>query len=124
MQITCVMGGIDKSRNNEVFLGYSNSHGLKIESDWLATGFGDYFCQVLLQNNWKADMSAEEAKALIEKCLEVMFWRDKAAHDQIQIGTVTTAGVNIGPMYKLGTNRNLAFFHEQTNDHFRPINIR
>ena len=69
-------------------------------------------------------MSGEEAKALIEECLKVMFWRDKAGHDQLQIGTVTKEGATIHPIYRLQTNRNLKFFHEMTNDHFRPINIR
>ena len=97
---------------------------LKMETNWLATGFGNYFCTVLLDNNWRADMSAEEAKALIDKCLTVMFWRDKAGHDTIQIATVTPAGSQIGAMYKLQTVKDLRFFHEMTNDHFRPLTIR
>ena len=121
--VTTVMGGIDK-RNGEVFLGYSNSHGLKIEQNWIATGFGNHFCTVLLDNEWRADLSADECKALIEKCLTVMFWRDKLGHDQIQIGNVTKEGSTIGQMYKLKTDKNLRFFHEMTNDHFRPLTIR
>ena len=106
MLITTVVAGIDK-RTKESFLGWSNFHGLKIECDWLATGFGNYFCTTLLDNEWKPDMSAEEAKALIERCLDVMFWRDKKGHDMVQLATVTQAGSNIGEMYKLKTERNL-----------------
>ena len=44
MLITVVMAGIDKTKGNEVFLGTSNSHGMKIEENWVATGIGNYFC--------------------------------------------------------------------------------
>ena len=44
MLITVVMAGIGKTKGNEVFLGTSNSHGMKIEENWVATGIGNYFC--------------------------------------------------------------------------------
>ena len=102
MQITVVMAGIDRSKNNEVFLGTSNSHGMKIEENWVATGIGNYFCQVLLTNKWRPDMTEQEARSLIEECMRVLFFRDKKAHDLIQISTVThQAGVNIGVPYRI-----------------------
>ena len=121
--ITTVMAGIDK-RNGESFLGWSNSHGLKVETNWFASGFGNYFCTVLLDNNWRPDMSYEEAKELIEQCLTVMFWRDKLGHITIQIGNVTKGGSTISEMYDLQTNKDHKFFYEMTNDHFRPLTIR
>ena len=119
--ITTVMAGFEGSQS---FLGTVDSRGLKVEENFVATGFGNYFCQVLLTNHWRADMEEAEARALLQECLKVMFWRDKAGHDQFQVGTITPAGVKIGPVERLDTNKNFRFFHELTNDHFRPINIR
>ena len=121
MLITTVMAGFHEGK---IFLGEADSRGLKVEQDFCATGFGNYFCQVLLTNHWKADMEEAEARALLQECLKVMFWRDKAAHDQYQIGTITTAGVKIGAIERLVTDKNLRFFTEKTNDYFRPIQIR
>ena len=69
-------------------------------------------------------MSEAEARALLQECLKIMFWRDKAGHDQYQIATVTAAGASIGAIERLDTNKNFRFYYDTTNDHTRPINIR
>ena len=99
--VTCVIGGINP-KTKEVFLGRSDFHGTKIEANYIITGLGAHYCQVLLANNWKADMSYEEAVKLLESCMRVMFFRDKKAADTIMIGTVTHEhGVKIGESYRL-----------------------
>ena len=89
--VTCMIAGINRN-TKEVFLGTSDYHGTKIEADFFATGLGLHYCQVLLQNRWKADMSEADARLLIEDCMRTMFYRDKKAHDNIQISTVTFDG--------------------------------
>ena len=59
--VTAVIGGINKT-TGEVFLGRSDFHGTKIEADYIITGLGAHFCEVLLANNWRADMSEAEAR--------------------------------------------------------------
>ena len=51
-----VMGGINKD-NGEIFLGTTDMFGLKIEDNFILTGFALYFCQVLMENSWRADMT-------------------------------------------------------------------
>ena len=88
-----IIAGINE-KTKEVLLGSSNFHGMKNEQDWLITGLGNHYCQVLFANRWHKDISREDAVALIEDCMRVMFFRDKKSHDKIQISTVTfTEGV-------------------------------
>ena len=54
-----------------------------------------------MQNSWRADISEEEARKVIEDCMRVLFYRDKKASDTIQICKVTKDGVNIEKQYKI-----------------------
>ncbi|OLP94888.1 Proteasome subunit beta type-4 [Symbiodinium microadriaticum] len=76
---------------------YVDHQGTAFEEDFVATGFGMHLGIPLLRNNWKPDMSLDEAKALATKCLEVCFYRDCKAYCKIQIGVCAGAGVEIGP---------------------------
>ena len=58
-------------------------YGTRIEHDFLHTGLSAHFCQVLLQNGWRADMSEEEARKLMTDCQRVLFYRDKKAYDKL-----------------------------------------
>ena len=55
--------------------------------------------------------------------MRVMFYRDKKASDEIQICTVTKAGVNIQPMYRISSEWKLDWFKNMTNEFWRPIRI-
>merc|ERR1712014_351476 len=50
--------------------------GTMFEDDFTATGFGSYLAMPILRNEWRPDLSLEEAKALVVKCLQVCFYRD------------------------------------------------
>ena len=78
--VSQITAGINKN-TKEVFLGTSDYHGTKVEGNFLLTGLGMHYCQVLMQNNWRADMTEAEAVALMENCLRIMFYRDKKSHD-------------------------------------------
>ena len=89
-----VVGGIDKN-SGESFLGVSDLYGTRIEQPFCLTGLGSHYCQVLMQNRRRDDMSEQEARELILDCMKVMFYRDKKALDKVQISTVTKAGVTM-----------------------------
>ena len=118
-----IVGGVSQA-TGEVFLGMTDLYGTRVESDFLLTGLSAHYCQVLMQNGWRADMSEEEARKLLEDCMKVMFYRDKKALDKVQIGTVTAAGVTLHEPYRVETEWNLAFYREHTNEHYRPMRIR
>ena len=70
-------------------------------------------------------MSKEEAVELIEECMRVMFFRDKKAHDLIQISTVThNEGVTVGAPYKINASLNLNHMTTHNNEFYRPMRIR
>lgn len=70
-------------------------------------------------------MSEAEARLLIEDCMRTMFYRDKKAHDNIQISTVTfDGGVQINEPYKLqGAAREFQFYYNRTNEYWLPVRI-
>ena len=57
--------------------------------------------------------------------MRVLFFRDKKAHDLIQISTVThQQGVNIGVPYRIEASSDLQFYYNRTNEFFRPLRVR
>ena len=83
-----VVGGVRKD-TGEVFLGMTDLYGTRVEHDFLLTGLSAHYCQVLMQNGWRADISEQEAKKLLSDCMRVMFYRDKKAADTIQFAVIT-----------------------------------
>ena len=68
-------------------------------------------------------MTREEAVQLLEACLKVMFARDKKAHDEIMIGTVTQEGVKLDAPYRLDVSWDHQSYHARTNEFYRPMSI-
>ena len=115
-----IFAGVSKT-DGEVFLGVADLYGTRVEDNFLLTGLSAHYCQVLMQNRWRANMTEAEAKALLHDCMRVMFYRDKKAHDNIQISTVTAAGVTMQEPERLEDQMwNLDWFRNMTNEHFRP----
>lgn len=123
--VSTVLGGVRKD-TGESYLGMCDLYGLKVESnDFLLTGLSTHYCQVLMTNGWKPDMTAEEGKALIADCMRVMFYRDKKAADTVQFVTITADGVNMEePIVTIDSNWTLRDYIERTNEFWRPMRIR
>ena len=77
-----IVGGVSRS-TGEVFLGMTDLYGTKVEANFLLTGLSAHYCQVLMQNNWRENLTEAEARTIIEDCMRVMFYRDKKAIDNI-----------------------------------------
>ena len=122
--VSTIVGGVRKD-TGEVFLGSTDLYGTKVESNFLLTGLSMYFCQVLMQNEWRADMSEEEARKLLTDCMRVMFYRDKKAHDEMTICKITQQdGVQISDPFRFDSNWDLNWFKQKTNEFWRPMRIR
>lgn len=98
-------------------------YGTKVEHNFLLTGLSAHYCQVLMQNNWREDLTEAEARSIIEDCMRVMFYRDKKAIDNIQISTVTAQGVTMHEPYRIDSEWNLDWYRNMTNEKFRPNRI-
>lgn len=98
-----LIGGWQKDKN-EPFLGYVDLQGTTYSAPTLATGFGSQVAQPLLREAYEAKagidgkgplLTKEEAEALIDDCMKVMFYRDARSLNKYQIATVTAQGVHI-----------------------------
>lgn len=118
-----IIAGVSKT-TGESFLGMTDLYGTRVEDNFLLTGLSAHYCQVLMANAWRADLTEADAKALIEDCMRVLFYRDKKASDNIQISTVTAAGVTMHEPIRIDSEWNLDFYRNKTNEHFRPNRIR
>ena len=95
-----VIGGVNN--DGSPYLGYVDLQGTCYEDDFIATGFGMHLAIPLLREDmdngkWKT-MEFKDAKAVVEKCLKLLFYRDCKAINVVQYGAVTSNGVEIsGP---------------------------
>jgi len=97
-----VVCGKDGS-SGEFFLGVVDRLGTTVEDNIMATGFGSYMGMPLLREKWRADMDEGEARALLEDCMTVLFYRDCRAASRIQLAKVSNDGVLISEPYELKT---------------------
>merc|ERR1712205_286220 len=54
---------VGKKKDEAPYLAFADHQGTFFTEDYISTGFGSYLAMPLLRNEWKADMSLEEAKA-------------------------------------------------------------
>ncbi len=67
------------------FLGVADLQGTNYQDNTIATGFGNHIARPILRNEWRSDLSQEEAKKLLEGCLRVLFYRDARALNRVCI---------------------------------------
>ena len=120
---TTIVGGLNKA-TGELFLGQCDMYGTKVEANYLLTGLASHYCQVLMQNAWREDLTEADARNIIEECMRVMFYRDKKALDNIQISTVTAAGVTMHEPFRIDSSWSLDWYKTMTNEKFRPLRVR
>jgi len=75
-----------KKKDGASKLAFVDHQGTFYEEDYLATGFGNHLAKPLLRNEWRENMTKDEAQALVVKCLQVCFYRDCKAYNRIRIG--------------------------------------
>ena len=77
-----------------------------------------------MENEHRDDMTEEEARTLIAKCMAVLFCRDKKATDKVQIVTVTKDGVTDHEPMHIDSTWNLEWYTTDSNEKYRPMRIR
>lgn len=86
------------------FLGMVDLIGTTIRESIIATGFGAYLAIPLLREKWTPNLDEGEARALLEDCMKLLFYRDCRASNKIQLAKVTKEGVLISEPYELETS--------------------
>ena len=64
----------------------------------------------------QAELAEGEARALLEDCQRLLFYRHTLAYNQIQIAKATADGVVVSEPYKLDTNWDVAAVRDHGNN--------
>lgn len=107
-----IAGFQDVSGTKMPFLGMVDKIGTAFEDDMIATGFGSYLALPILREKWRADLEEGEARALLEDCLRVLFYRDCRALNRVQIAKATSDGVLVSDPYEIETSWDSAGYIE------------
>jgi len=96
-------------RDGKSFLGYTDLLGSNFEDDNMASGYGAYLAKPILRkfidekggdvNN----ITEQEAKDVLEKCMKVLYYRDARSLNKIQMATATAQGLTVSEPYSLTT---------------------
>lgn len=97
-----LLAGFDK-RTGKSHLGYVDLFGMTFDDDYIATGYGNYFALPLIRDRWRADMSEGEARALLEDCVRILWYRDTRALNKITLAKITADGAVISEPYSVDT---------------------
>lgn len=105
---TTLVGGL---QDGKPFLGYIDKLGVAYEAPSLATGYGGYIAQPLLRAALEKspDITEAEARAVIDQCLTVLYYRDARSWHQYEVAVVTKEGSRIEPPRTVNTDWNLAY---------------
>lgn len=85
------------------FLGSVDKIGTTVRDNFIATGFGAYLAMPLLREKWRPDLTEGEARALLEDCMKILFFRDCRASPQIQLAKCADDEVLVSEPYELDT---------------------
>jgi 20S proteasome subunit beta 7 len=102
-----LVGGWEK---NQPFLGYVDMYGSSYVDKFAATGFGMHLAMPILRNAWKPDLTEQEARAALEDCMRVLYYRDGYTINRFNLAKIDPSGVTISEPYSLSTNWNYQRF--------------
>jgi len=108
---TSTAGEPSASTSRGPFLGYVDLIGTTYEENFIATGFGAYLAIPMIREKWHAELDEGDARALLEDCLRVCYYRDCKAFYRIQLAKATSDGeVVISEPYDISTSWETATF--------------
>lgn len=77
----------------------------------IATGFGAYLAMPMLRSEYEAkngQLTEDQARSLIVKCLQVLYYRDARSFNQYHLAIVNETGSKVEGPFKLTTNWDFA----------------
>lgn len=95
-----VVGGLQPNENTgklEPFLGFVDKLGTSYKSNFIVTGLGSLLSTALfreLTENIDRLPSEEEARELVKKCMEVLYYRDARSLPKYQLIVIKSDGVH------------------------------
>lgn len=70
------------------YVGYVDLYGTAFADDFAATGFGTHVALPIIRERWRAGLSEGEARAVLEDCVRVLWYRDTRALNKITLAKV------------------------------------
>lgn len=106
---TLVVGGY---ANGETYLGYVDKIGVAYTDTSIATGYGSYIALPIIRAELEANpnMTVAEGKALLVRCLKVMYYRDARSLNKYHMATSTKDGCQIDEATSAETDWGVADF--------------
>ncbi|KDE08222.1 20S proteasome subunit beta 7 [Microbotryum lychnidis-dioicae p1A1 Lamole] len=108
-----IVAGLE--HGNVPFLSYVDLLGTTYSAPSLASGYGHHIAQPLLRKalerlgpEGEKSLSEVDARALLEQCMKVLFYRDARSINKFQIASVTSRGVEISESMKAPTEWSFA----------------
>lgn len=98
------------SQIGKPYLGYTDKLGASYVNNVIATGYGNYLAMPLLREETDKrkesgqPLTEAEAIALIQKCLQVLYYRDARSFNQYTISVINEQGTRVEGPFKLTTN--------------------
>jgi len=92
------------------FLGYVDKIGMAYESPSMACGFGAHMALPIIRDAMEKnpEMKQEEAIALVDRCMKLLYYRDARSLNKYQMAIVTKDGVDLRGPIKSETNWEIA----------------
>lgn len=91
-----VVGGM---QDEEPFLGHINMRGRAYTNDVISTGFGTHLALPLLREySEKGTMNEQQAKTVVKKCMEVLFYRDCRGYPKYSQANMKIGGSSVEDM--------------------------
>lgn len=84
-------------------LGYVDLYGTTFSDEYIATGYAAHLALPLIRDRWRADMSEGEARALLEDCMRILWYRDTRALNRMTLAKMTAEGAVISEPYSVDT---------------------
>ncbi|EJD00517.1 N-terminal nucleophile aminohydrolase [Fomitiporia mediterranea MF3/22] len=85
-------------KDGQRFLAYVDLLGVTYSASTIATGFGAHIALPLMRSAVEGredTLTEDDARALLEQCMKVLFYRDARSLNKYQIATITADGPRI-----------------------------
>lgn len=102
-----IVGGLQEG---VPFLGAVDKLGTAYEDKIIATGYGAYIAVPLLRDaiEKNPNMNAEEAKAALKKCMEVLYYRDARSFNKYEMAVITNTECAVSEPIEIKADWNIA----------------
>lgn len=105
-----IIGGLN---DGKPFLGFVDKLGAAFESDCIATGYGAMIALPLMREALERNggpLSRQQAQELMEKCIQVLYYRDARSYPKYHLAVVNKDGATLEGPLQVSSNWDVAHY--------------